>query len=256
MNQPQATLPPNRQNTSTDDYFLGNALSFVCFFVWIAIFLAKFIFLVIEKGGTNGMPFFHAFSYSAIEDISADWLVFFAILIHVFRIKFGIDFLKYDKTYLSTGVKLNIDKKTEYYRNLFIIFNAVAVLVLGSVLLTTWPSWLPGIILFSQAISIIMFNWVNKEQLFQMNLDRKSNLIVVMSDIGVFCFSVFILYFHLFTVRKISSGATIDISPYFCLLSFSVLELLSVLLFVEIAFTYKQAIYSSWHDFKRVLKNG
>lgn len=241
---------------SSSDYFLGNALSFVGFFTWIVIFIAKFTFSVIEKGGTDGIPFFHAFSLSKIENISADWLVFSAILIHIFRIKFGIDFLKYDKTYISTGKNITAYNDTEYFRNIFILFNAVAVIVLGSVLLTSWPCWLPGLILLSQSVSIIIFNWYNKEQLFQKNVDRKSNLIVVMSDFGVLILSISVLYFHVFVVGSTTSKKTLSVSSYFCLISFSVLELLFILLLVEIAFTYKQAIYSSWHDFKRVLTNG
>jgi hypothetical protein len=249
------SAPPVSQ--PSDDYDLGNAIAFIGLFVSLVMFVTKFAVSVIQHGSTTGTPFFYVFNVSKIHAIHADWLVFLALLVHIVRTKFGIAFLRYDESYLAAENSLGRRPEVKRLRDLFILFNAGAMIAIPSILMTSWPCWIVALLVLLQALSILAFNWYNREQLFLKDTDRRSNLMVVVGDIGVLLLGLGALVFHLVVGANpsIKAGAGL-IVDYFCLFSFGVLELLILLLAGETAFTYRQALNTSWQDLKRVFVSG
>jgi len=238
-------------------YPLGNALAFGGPLLLILIILIKFLYAIFAKGGTQNMPFLYAFHISTIQAIQADWLVFVLLFVHVIRVKCGILFLMYDSSYLAAGQRLGVSRREERVRNRFILFNALSAILISGFVLASLPCWVISWVLFLQALSIIAFDWYNRRQLFQEDVDRKSNMLVVAGDLGLLLLSVGILLYHL-TVDPESPGSGLPsfLSAYFCLFAFAELELLLLLLAAEVSFTYRDGLRMAWRDFHAVLVGG
>ena len=234
---------------------LEGTLSFVLLAISILILLFKFLYAIFSSDGLSEMPFLAPLSDSTIEKISADWIVFITLLTHVIRIKFGIAFLKYDKSYLDAGKELKLGPKDELRRNQFIILNAVFATLVAAFVSSSYPSYLILIILLFQAVLILAYDWYTKEQLFVKDTDRKANFLILAGDIAFFFFCSATLIFHLSIDLNLSTISQFLLG-YFCLIAFAVFELLTLVLLIESFFTYKEGLKHAYSTFKQTFLTG
>ena len=246
---------PSEQSTQS----LDSALSFFLLMISILMLCIKFLYTVLFGHGTSQMRFLHCFSASAIEDLTANWIVFVTLIVHVVRTKIGIAYLRYDTTYLNAGVELGTGPQQVRFRNRFVVLNAGISLLIAYLFLSTYPPIVLNVLLIFQGCYSIYFDWYNRKELFHDQADKKANLLIVVGNIGFLLFAVGAAVFHFLAPdpqNVPASGAPAIIVAYYCLFAFAILEMIGLILISELVFTYREAIRLAWGDFKRVLAAG
>ncbi|WP_373055455.1 hypothetical protein [Zunongwangia sp. H14] len=234
---------------------LLQAISFVALVIPILILIAKIVYTATDEDGIESIKFVEPLSKSAINDIRANWIVLIGILLHVIRIKLGIFFLQYDQTYLAAGKKVSSKIKKDIIRNRFIIANVIITFFLASSIGANFSEWLIVILLLLQAIIILWYDWYNKDQLFHRDSDKKSNFLILIGDIAFFGLVILTFIYYLVFDMDALTEDNLLIS-YYCLAAFSVLELITIIFFVEIFFTYKEGVETAYKNFIKILVEG
>lgn len=219
-------------------------ITYISTIALIAILIILFLYSIIFNAPKDSDPtFLDLYSGVKLQDISARYLVFFTILIHITRIHFGICFLQFDKSYLHAGETLGEGGISNKSKTIFIIINLLFSFALSNFLFSDIYMIIP-ILLLGQSLIILWYDWANRAQLFCKDVDRKSNLLIILGDLGFFFFGLGIFIFQYFLIGNIPENNAIG--PYFCLSAFLVLELLALVLIMETIFTYKEGLVDSF----------
>lgn len=243
----------NNSNNSANS--LAGILTFLLMVFSLGLLVIQYIYIGLFDDGIVSINFFENIYYSKIESLNASYLVFLTLLVHITRIQLGITFIQYDRSYLQAGLEMEQDKISVKWRNAFIIFNGVITLTTSTLIISAVHPLVVIVILLIQASIILAYDWFNREPLFRKDIDRKANFLIVVGDLGFLLFVIGIMSFQIFSQMN-DDVANSSYSTYFCLISFAVFELLTLVLIMEIIFTYKEGIRLAMRDLKQMILNG